>query len=83
MNTKRLNMGKPPNYKKTLRELTEQVRRYLYLLDKEMETPRPGPGERGRHLGKLSNALEILNDSVRYGILGIDFRKDKPYKEEE
>ena len=34
--------------------------------------------ERGKKVAAICNALEMVNDQVRYFTLGIDYRKDKP-----
>jgi hypothetical protein len=63
-----------PYYRRELVRLTEGVGVYLAKLDAIMKMP--GTVERGKLIAKLSNDLEMLNDGVRYGALGIDFRTD-------
>ena len=62
------------HYKRELVKLTVGVMEFLRRLDVLMHEP--STVERGREIAKLSNALEILNDRVRYHTLGVDFRKD-------
>ncbi len=60
---------------KSLRDLTLATGIFLRSLDTAMQGP--STPERGKQIGKLSNALEMARDLVRYGPLGIDFRHDK------
>lgn len=65
-------------YKKALTSLTGSIGRALAAIDavmKERESP-----ERGKRVAKIANELEMANDSVRYSILGVNFRTDKKPK---
>lgn len=62
------------HYRRELKKLTEGITGFLARLDALMQEP--STVERGKRLAKLSNDLELLNDSVRYGTLGINFRAD-------
>lgn len=62
-------------YRKDLKKLTEGVTEFLARLDHTMK--QPSSVERGRKIARLCNALEILNDCMRYGALEINFRTDK------
>lgn len=62
-------------YRRDLRKITEGVTGFLTRLDQLMQEP--STVERGKRIAALSNELEMLNDSVRYGSLGINFRTDK------
>lgn len=61
-------------YRRDLRKLTEAVTGFLARLDALMQ--QPSTVERGKKIAALSNALEMTNDQVRYGSLGINFRTD-------
>ena len=63
---------------KALKGLVESVRVYLIGLDAEMN--KPSSPEHGGQIAKLSNALEMTKDLVRFGALGIDFRTGKKRK---
>jgi hypothetical protein len=65
-------------YKKALVDLVACVKHYLSELDKLMA--RPPDHRRGRQIGALTTRLDIAADSVRYGVLDIDFRTGKPRK---
>lgn len=58
-----------------LKDLTQSVSGFIVRLDAEMASP--STPERVGRIAKLSNALEMANDSARYFGLGIDYRKDK------
>lgn len=65
-------------YKKALTKLTGDVINAIAAIDlimKERESP-----ERGKKIAAVTNALEMANDSVRYSVLGVDFRTDKKAK---
>lgn len=62
-------------YRKALVEITETVTGCLSALDRVMREP--SSNERGKKVAAISNALEMQNDRIRYGVLGIDFRTDK------
>lgn len=62
-------------YKKALTELSLSVSQFIKALDAEMK--QPSSPKRGENIAKLSNALDLANDKVRYFNLGIDYRKDK------
>lgn len=73
----------PANEKKLRRklaEVTEQVRGFLHHLDKLMA--QPSSHERGRKIADLANRLQTYNDGVRYFWCNVDYRKDKPWREE-
>jgi hypothetical protein len=61
--------------KKALADLSGTVGEFLRLLDETMLGP--SAVARGKQIAKLSNALDMTNDSVRYNLLGVDFRRDK------
>jgi len=63
------------NYLKPLKGLSDGVTVFLARLEDVMKQPESG--ERGRQIAKLCNALDMLNDIIRYGYLGVDYRKDK------
>lgn len=62
------------HYRRELVKLTEGVTEFLAILDVLMR--QPSTQERGKKIAKLSNAMEMLNDRIRYGALGINFRTD-------
>ena len=64
--------------KKALTELTTAVMRHLAVMDKVMKEP--DSKERGEKIALICNALDMANDSVRYSVLGVDFRKDNKDK---
>lgn len=61
-------------YRRDLVKLTEGVIVFLRRLDELMQ--QPSTVERGRKIAALSNALEMMNDQIRYESLGINFRTD-------
>lgn len=63
-------------YRAALTTLTCQVMAYLAHVD-VLLAEHPDKSERGSKLARLSNALEMENDKIRYFALGIDFRTDK------
>ena len=63
------------HYRRDLKKLTEGVTGFLARLDRVMREP--STAERGNKIVELCNALDMLNDGVRYGSLGINFRTDK------
>ena len=77
-------MRKPPDahrYRRDLKTLTEAVTAFLSQLDELMK--QPSTGERGNKIAWLCNSMEMINDQIRYGTLGIDFRTDnKPAKKQ-
>lgn len=69
----------PPNEKKLRRKLAElaaQVRIFIFNLDALMA--QPSSIERGMEIARLTNALNVYNDGIRYFWCGVDYRKDKP-----
>ena len=64
--------------RKALVILTENVRQFLWHMDRTMEGP--STVERGKHIAALCNALALANNHVRYFTLGVDYRKDKAWK---
>ena len=60
---------------KALRELSGAVSEALTLLDSEMR--KPSDAGRGKRVALICNALDLVNDRVRYFQLGVDYRKDK------
>lgn len=62
-------------YKVVLKELTSEVTKALRALDAAMKEPESV--ERGRRIAGIANALEMVNDSVHYFSLGVDWRTDK------
>lgn len=71
-------MNQEAKYKKALVDLVACIKHYLSELDKLMV--RPPDHRRGRQIGALTTRLDIAADSVRYGVLNIDFRTGKPRK---
>lgn len=63
------------HYRRDLKKLTQSITAFLGRLDDLMKEP--STDERGRRIAKLCNAMEMVNDQVRYGSLGINFRTDK------
>ena len=61
--------------KKALRELSAVVSVNIKLLDEAMGEPESK--ERGQKIAAILNGLDMVNDSVRYFHLGVDYRKDK------
>ena len=61
---------------KKLRAFTDYVKAYLRALDAQMDLP--STPERGRRIAQLSNMLEMTTDRLRFGLLDIDFRTNKP-----
>jgi len=70
-------MKRKKNYLKPLKGLSGGVTVFLARLDDVMKQPESGV--RGQRIAKLCNALDMLNDTIRYGYLGVDYRKDKKY----
>jgi hypothetical protein len=70
---------KPATDRKALESLIELCEDYLDVLDRVML--QPSTVKRGQDIAKLSNILNMGIDRIRYGHLGVDFRKDKPLKE--
>lgn len=68
-------MKRKKNYFKPLKGLSDGVTVFLARLDEEMKSP--SSENRGRVIAKLCNDLDMLNDTIRYGYLGVDYRKDK------
>lgn len=62
-------------YLKALNLLAANVAVFIMELDIEMR--KPSTPERGARIAKLSNALEMSNDRVRFSVLGEDWRKPK------
>jgi hypothetical protein len=61
------------NDSKRLKELSTACFIFLRSLD---EIGGELTGKTGAKIAKLANALEYQNDLIRYGNLGVDFRKD-------
>lgn len=59
---------------KALQGLSDNVLLFLHQLDKVMRSPESK--NRGAEVAKLCNALDLTNDQVRFGSLGVDFRAD-------
>jgi phosphoribosyl-ATP pyrophosphohydrolase len=64
--------------RKALEKLVMDCENYLVALDLLMRKPSVSLLERSRRIAHLSNFLNLQVDLVRYGVLGIDFRQDKP-----
>lgn len=62
--------------RKALKGHCEFIRAFLNFLDVEMK--KPSTELRGKRIAEAMNQLEMSNDRIRYGTLGVDFRKDKP-----
>lgn len=60
--------------KLALKNLSDSTGAFLRALDILMKEPEGNV--RGRKIAKLSNDLEMANDTVRYFHLGVDYRKD-------
>lgn len=63
---------------KELRVLSDAVLLFLHELDVQMKLP--STHERGKRIATLSNWLDLQNDQIRFGTLGIDYRKDDKEK---
>lgn len=61
----------------SLEQITQQVSVFLAALDVLMQ--RPSTPERGQLIALMANRLAMANDSIRFGHLGQDFRKDSAY----
>ena len=59
---------------RTLKLLSDQVLICLDAIDAEMK--KPSDANRGKRIATICNALEMVNDQIRYGELGVDFRND-------
>lgn len=66
--------------KKALRRLSDAVLVFLHHLDNKIGPDKRIPEDLGRLLAKLVNGLDMVNDSVRYGQLGVDYQKDDKEK---
>ncbi len=64
--------------RKALQGLSDSALVFLGRLDQLMRQPESR--ERGAAIAKLANAFEMVNDQVRYGPLGVDFRTDDKAK---
>jgi hypothetical protein len=64
--------------RKALEKLVMDCETYLVALDLLMQNHKVSLLERGRRIAHLSNFLNLKVDLVRHGVLGIDFRQDKP-----
>lgn len=58
----------------SLQQLSNTVLLFIDSLDRTMREP--SSPKRGEQVAKLSNQLDMVNDQVRYGALGVDFRTD-------
>ena len=58
-------------YKKALSELTLSISHFLANLDCEMQ--KPSSNERGRIIARLTNELDMANDSVLHFTFGQSF----------
>ena len=65
-----------PTELRKLRTYTEFVRKWVKALDAQMQLP--STPERGRAVAKLTNMLEETNSRIRYFLLDIDYRTEKP-----
>jgi len=63
-------------YRQQLSDLAKNAKAFVVLLDKFMA--KPSNFQRGKDIAALINRFEMYVDLVRYGTLGIDFRKDSP-----
>lgn len=71
-------MAKQCKYEKSLRALVENVQTVIRWLDAEMV--KPSDVNRGRRVAKVTNALEMEIDKIRYFTLGVDYRTDNKRK---
>jgi hypothetical protein len=60
--------------RKALETSTNNFIVFAARLDAIMQTPTSK--ERGSAVSKLLNEMDVTNDQIRYGILGVDFRTD-------
>lgn len=67
--------AKKCKYEKALRRLVKDNQEFIRWLDAEIM--KPSTPERGRRFAVAVNALEMAVDRVRYGALGVDFRRDR------
>jgi hypothetical protein len=60
--------------RKSLQSLSDATLLFLNYLDTVIgpEIPRL----MGQKLAKAVNSFDVINDQIRYGLLGVDFRKD-------
>lgn len=59
-----------------LQRLSDAVLLHLHALDKTLSAEKTIAQDTSRKLAEIANWLELENDRIRYGILGIDFRQD-------
>jgi hypothetical protein len=69
-------MIKTPNYQKVLREHTDNIILFAHMMDKLMSEGNYSGVEFGSKAAELMNWINMRNDSVRYSVLGVDFRRD-------
>jgi hypothetical protein len=63
---------------KALQQLSDDVLLFLHELDRLMKLP--STVGRGKQIAKCCNWLEMQNDRLRFGMLGVDYRKDDKEK---
>lgn len=71
-------MAKQCKYEKSLRALVGDVQVVIRWLDAEMV--KPSDVNRGKRIAKVTNALEMEIDKIRYFTLGVDYRTDNKRK---
>lgn len=59
---------------KALRTLSNELLVFFHEYDSVMR--QPASEARGKAAATLLNRLEMRNDAIRYGVLGVDFRTD-------
>jgi glucose-6-phosphate-specific signal transduction histidine kinase len=64
----------------SLKQLSQSCFVFLRRLDDLMKTTKVELTT-GKAIAHLANELELANDRIRYGSLGVDFRKDDKDKE--
>lgn len=69
-------MVRTPNYQKVLKEHTDNVLLFMHMMDKLMNEGNYTGAGFGRKAAELMNWINMRNDSVRYSVLGVDFRRD-------
>lgn len=62
--------------RKSLQQLSNAVLLHLHALDAAVAGEKTIPPAVSSKLAQLANELDLANDLVRFGVLGVDFRTD-------
>lgn len=62
--------------RKALQHLSDTVMVFLHRLDEQVGPDKRIPKELGRLMAAWANDLDMVNDAIRFNVLGVDFRKD-------